>query len=113
MPGKVTKQDTAGQAGHGTPRGLPVPSPRLRSCESFFTKSRLPVRLENVAENGQTHVTQLLDRIRGGDTGAADELFSLVYDQLHALAEAIFVSRSGHTLPNRRVPSAPSPLPSG
>ena len=44
-------------------------------------------------------VTRLLDRLRGGDESAAGQLLPLVYEELHALARAVFSGqRAGHTL---------------
>jgi RNA polymerase sigma factor (TIGR02999 family) len=46
-----------------------------------------------------TNVTALLDRLRAGDTGAADDLLAVVYGELRALAGAIFASPNpAHTL---------------
>lgn len=45
-----------------------------------------------------TQVTQLLDRIGKGDSGASDQLLDLVYDQLRVVADRMFVADGGHTL---------------
>jgi RNA polymerase sigma-70 factor, ECF subfamily len=45
------------------------------------------------------YVTQLLVRARRGDSGATDELFPLVYDELRSVAAAFLQrERAGHTL---------------
>lgn len=43
-------------------------------------------------------VTRLLARLSAGDARAAEELFPLVYGELHALAASLFGPRAGHTL---------------
>jgi RNA polymerase sigma-70 factor (ECF subfamily) len=44
-------------------------------------------------------ITKLLARVRGGDSGALDELIPQVYGELHRLAEIVFQSEnSEHTL---------------
>lgn len=44
-------------------------------------------------------VTRLLGHLGGGDPGVAEQLLPLVYDELHAVAERLFVRQpSGHTL---------------
>jgi RNA polymerase sigma-70 factor (ECF subfamily) len=49
--------------------------------------------------NTATEVTQILDRLQGGDPQAAQQLFPLVYEQLHHLAERSFRSQpNDHTL---------------
>ena len=48
---------------------------------------------------GNTDVEALLRRIRGGDDAAPDELFTLVYDELRAVARRVFrTQRREHTL---------------
>jgi RNA polymerase sigma factor (TIGR02999 family) len=48
---------------------------------------------------GGPHITALLARARGGDSGAIDELIPLVYAELHRLAEMAFRSEApGNTL---------------
>jgi len=45
------------------------------------------------------NVTVLLERVREGRAGAADELFALLYGDLHRVAQSLFRSqRPGHTL---------------
>ncbi len=49
--------------------------------------------------NSQERATELLHRICSGESGLADELFPLVYDQLHALAASMLRrERADHTL---------------
>lgn len=43
-------------------------------------------------------VTQILGRITGGEKGAFDELFPLVYDELRAIARRHMRADAGHTL---------------
>jgi RNA polymerase sigma factor (TIGR02999 family) len=46
-----------------------------------------------------TEVTRILTAIEGGDTGAADKLLPLVYEQLRAIAgQRMAQERAGHTL---------------
>ncbi|MDH3591031.1 MAG: ECF-type sigma factor [Planctomycetota bacterium] len=45
------------------------------------------------------HTTRLLRRLTDGDAKAADELFTLVYEELHSVAERLMAGeRSDHTL---------------
>ena len=44
-------------------------------------------------------MTVLLEHVRGGRPGASDELFSLLYEELHRIAKRLFGRQSpGHTL---------------
>jgi len=44
-------------------------------------------------------VTQLLSRVGAGETGASEQLFGLLYGELHSLAERLFRSqKADHTL---------------
>ena len=46
-----------------------------------------------------SEITLLLDRAQGGDGGARDELFRLIYDELRELARSYLKGeRAGHTL---------------
>jgi RNA polymerase sigma-70 factor (ECF subfamily) len=46
-----------------------------------------------------TQITELLQRVRGGDSSASDELLPAVYDELHRLAERhLRGERQDHTL---------------
>ena len=47
-------------------------------------------------------ITLLLRRIAGGDRSAEDELLSLVYNQLHRIAQRQFRSERQGTRSNRR-----------
>ena len=38
-------------------------------------------------------MTALLERVREGRTGAADDLFALLYDDLHRVAKSLFRSQ--------------------
>jgi RNA polymerase sigma factor (TIGR02999 family) len=52
-----------------------------------------------VAESGQGEITQLLARWEKGESGAVEALAPLVYDRLHAIAEAYLrKERPDHTL---------------
>ena len=52
-----------------------------------------------MAESGQGEITQLLARWEQGESGAVDALAPLVYDHLHAIAEAYLRNeRPDHTL---------------
>jgi len=52
-----------------------------------------------VAESGQGEITQLLARWEQGEPGAVEALAPLVYDHLHAVAEAYLRNeRPDHTL---------------
>jgi RNA polymerase sigma factor (TIGR02999 family) len=47
----------------------------------------------------ESHTTSLLQAAANGDKGAANRLFPLVYEELHAAAEQLFRrERAGHTL---------------
>lgn len=71
-------------------------------CQDSYNESA-PVScstnsLMSQPEQSQT-VTRLLESIASGDRSAADQLLPLVYDELHALAEAVFRrERADHTL---------------
>ena len=56
-----------------------------------------------VLQNGSAHdITVLLQRVRGGDTAAAEELYQRVYDQLRDAAERCMRDqRKDHTLEPR------------
>lgn len=48
---------------------------------------------------GEDHaVTRLLDSVRAGETGAMDDLFDVVYDELRGLARVVRRGRAGETL---------------
>ena len=49
-------------------------------------------------DDARADVTRLLGRIEGGDESAVAQLFPLVHEQLHRLAEAAFKGRADHTL---------------
>lgn len=51
------------------------------------------------APKNPANVTQLLERVKGGDNSATDALFPVVYDELRQLATKYLAGeRSGHTL---------------
>ena len=59
--------------------------------------SRRPNRRDRI--EGLPEVTQLLERLRAGDTAAREELVSLVYDNLRRIAAGhLRHERGGHTL---------------
>jgi RNA polymerase sigma factor (TIGR02999 family) len=44
------------------------------------------------------HATRLLERVRAGDDAAKDELYALLYEDLHRIAGRLFRGRGAHTL---------------
>jgi len=52
-----------------------------------------------LSEDGISSVTRLLQRVEDGESGASDQLFSLVYDELHRMADRqMRRQRPDHTL---------------
>ncbi len=53
----------------------------------------------NDQECARSNVTGVLSRLRGGETGAFEDLLNLVYPELRSMARAVFSGeRQGHTL---------------
>jgi RNA polymerase sigma factor (TIGR02999 family) len=60
---------------------IPYPDPAL-SC----ARDHAPTNLGVMSDSQQSSVTQLLDALRAGDRDALEQLFPLVYAELHHLA---------------------------
>jgi len=80
---------------------LMTPMVRARRCAAGRHPSAAPGTRYNRAmtQPGSHRVTQLVRRLGAGDSGVAEELLPLVYDELRAVANGLFARQpEGHTL---------------